>query len=208
MLINPADIIKILLAVLLGGSIGIEREVRRKGAGLRTITLICIGSTLFTILSNRIDGTGRIAANIVTGIGFLGAGVILHENNRIKGLTTAADVWVSAAIGMAIGSGNYLMSIIATVIILVVMILFARFELQVDRFWEVRVYEITLPFDSKKEEQLEGEIRRCGLRLGVESRMKVNGMLLCTWNVTGSTKNHERFVDFALADPDIRQIEW
>jgi putative Mg2+ transporter-C (MgtC) family protein len=113
MTIAPTDIIKILLAVLLGGSISFEREIRHNGAGLCTITLICIGSTLFTILSNRIDGTGRIAANIVTGIGFLGAGVILHENNRVKGLTTPADVWVAAALGMGIGAGYYLMSLAA-----------------------------------------------------------------------------------------------
>jgi putative Mg2+ transporter-C (MgtC) family protein len=208
MTIAPVDIIKILLAVLIGGSIGFEREIRRKGAGLRTITIICIGSTIFTILSNRIDGTGRIAANIVTGIGFLGAGVILHENNRIKGLTTAADVWVSAALGMGLGAGYYAMSLIGTAIVLIVMIFFARFEQRVDRQLEIRQYQISLPCDPHKADQLEDQVRSCSLRLGSKTRMKVNGMLLCTWDISGSTKNHDSFVQLALVDPDIKQIEW
>ncbi len=208
MTIALADIIKILLAVLLGGAIGVEREIRHKGAGLRTITLICIGATLFTILSIRITGSGGIAANIVQGIGFLGAGVILHENNRVKGLTTAADVWVSAAVGMGIGAGYYLISLAATAIVLVVMIIFARFEQRVDRRWEIRQYQISLSSDSRKAEQLEEQLRSFGLQLGLKSRMKLNGLLCCTWDVRGSSRNHESFVEMALADPDIKEIEW
>jgi len=208
MTIVPADIIKILLAILLGGSIGLEREIRHKGVGLRTLTIICIGATLFTILSTRIAGAVGVAANIVTGIGFLGAGVILHENNKVKGLTTAADVWVSAALGMGIGSGAYLLSVVTTAIILVVMVLFSRFEQRVDRRWEIRQYQISLLGDSRKAEELEGQVRGYGLRLGLQSRMKLNGLLLCTWDISGSSTNHDNFVEMALADPDVKEIAW
>ncbi|MGZ5135759.1 MAG: MgtC/SapB family protein, partial [Flavitalea sp.] len=102
-------VLKITIAFFLGGIIGIEREYLNKAAGLRTLILICIGSCLFTIFSILIgvDSRDRIASNIVTGIGFLGAGVIFKEDNRVKGLTTAASIWVTAAIGMGIGSGYY-----------------------------------------------------------------------------------------------------
>ena len=208
MTLAAVDVLKILLAVVLGGAIGVEREVQRKGAGLRTITLICIGATLFTILSLRITGAGGIAANIVQGVGFLGAGVILHENNKIKGLTTAADVWVSAAVGMGVGGGYYLMSVVATVIVLAVMVLFAIFEQRVDRRWEIREYTISLSGDTKEAEVLGDRARACGLKLRVSSHMKINGLLVCTWNMLGSSRSHECFVDLALADPDIKQIEW
>jgi putative Mg2+ transporter-C (MgtC) family protein len=99
----------LLMAVLLGGAIGLERELRGKAAGLRTNILICLGSTLFTHLSIHLAGPsgdpGRIAAQVVTGIGFLGAGTILHTRGAIAGLTSAATIWLVAAVGIAIGAG-------------------------------------------------------------------------------------------------------
>ncbi|MDR3573100.1 MAG: MgtC/SapB family protein [Anaerolineaceae bacterium] len=208
MTLAAVDVLKILLAVVLGGAIGFEREIQRKGAGLRTITLICVGATLFTMLSIRITGSGSIAANIVQGVGFLGAGVILHENTKIKGLTTAADVWVSAAVGMGVGGGYFLLSISATAILLVVMLSFAIFEQRVDRRWEIREYTISFSGDSQKAGQLEDRLRACNLKMRVSSHMKVNGLLTCTWNVLGSSKDHDCFVNQALADEDIKHIEW
>ena len=109
MILSVEDVIKIVLAVSAGGLIGIEREFRDKAAGFRTLIFICAGACLFTILSFRLaansDST-RIAANIVTGVGFLGAGVILRDGGRVIGLTTAAMVWLTAAIGMGIGGGG------------------------------------------------------------------------------------------------------
>ena len=100
MIISPEDILILFLSILAGGSFGLERELHHKAAGFRTIILICLGATLFTILDKQMEGAGRIAANIVTGVGFLGAGVILHEENRVRGLTTSASVWLAAALGM------------------------------------------------------------------------------------------------------------
>jgi hypothetical protein len=88
------------------------------------------------------------------------------------------------------------------------MVVFARFDQRVDRRWEIRQYQISLLCDSQNAEQLEGQVRSCGLQRGLKSRMKSNGLLLCTWDVSGSSKNHDSFVEFALADPDIKQIEW
>ena len=109
---DPAIPIRLILAAVLGGIIGLERQIRDKPAGLRTNILICVGSTLFMSLSTRVaqllggDPT-RIAAQIISGIGFLGAGAVLHSHGFVLGLTTAATIWVVAGVGMALGSGMY-----------------------------------------------------------------------------------------------------
>ncbi|PYS04807.1 MAG: hypothetical protein DMG15_18215 [Acidobacteria bacterium] len=121
---DPAIPLRLLLAAVLGGLIGIEREIRDKPAGLRTNILICVGSTLFMSLSTQVaqllggDPT-RIAAQIISGIGFLGAGAVLHSHGFVLGLTTAATIWVVAGVGMALGSGMYLVAAFATAMSLV-----------------------------------------------------------------------------------------
>jgi putative Mg2+ transporter-C (MgtC) family protein len=116
---DPSIALKLVLAAILGGIIGIEREIRDKPAGLRTNILICVGSTLFMSLSARIaemlggDPT-RIAAQIISGIGFLGAGAVLHSHGFVMGLTTAATIWVVAGVGMALGSGMYVVAAFTT----------------------------------------------------------------------------------------------
>src|ERR1700752_2697526 len=108
MLVFLPDIVKILLSFALGSLLGIEREYKKKPAGFRTLIMITVGATLFTILSNRIAANpDRIAANIITGIGFIGAGVIFKEGVKVSGMTTAATIWISAAIGMATGYGAF-----------------------------------------------------------------------------------------------------
>ena len=107
-------IIKVILALVLGGIMGLEREYNEKPAGYATNSIICLGAALFTILSlymaEKGGDPGRIAAQIVSGVGFLGAGAILREGNKISGLTTAAAVWLVAAIGMAVGFGQYILA--------------------------------------------------------------------------------------------------
>jgi putative Mg2+ transporter-C (MgtC) family protein len=117
--------LRLLLAAGLGAAIGLEREYRKKPAGLRTNILIALGSALFTIISIQLAEIGgtpdRIAAGIVTGMGFLGGGAILRSGVSVRGMTTAATIWVNAAIGMAAGSGQYALATIATGIALVVL---------------------------------------------------------------------------------------
>ncbi len=117
-------IIKILLALILGGALGMERQYHDKPAGFATNCLICVGATLFTIMSLVMGAAGgdpgRIAAQIVTGVGFIGAGSIMRDGNKISGLTTAANVWLVAAIGMAIGYGQYIWAAACATAILLV----------------------------------------------------------------------------------------
>lgn len=111
------DLIKIILSLIAGLLLGIEREVKDKAAGFKTITIICLGSTLFRVLSFKIgagdsqDAT-RIASYVVSGIGFLGAGVIFKDGINVNGLTTAGIIWIAAAIGMSFGFGEYLIGIV------------------------------------------------------------------------------------------------
>lgn len=123
-------LVRLILAAILGGLIGIERELKHKPAGLRTNMFICFGAAMFTILSFRFSGAtpDRIAANIIPGIGFIGAGSILHSRGSVSGLTTAATIFVVASIGMAAGGGEYLPAIFATVVILVALNFLGWFE--------------------------------------------------------------------------------
>jgi putative Mg2+ transporter-C (MgtC) family protein len=134
----PLDLmLRLLLAAGLGAAVGVERELRRKPAGLRTNILIAVGSALFTTISIQLAATGgtpdRIAAQIVTGIGFLGAGAILRTGHSVQGMTTAATIWVNAAVGMAAGAGEYAMAAIATAITLVVLLVLLPLETYFER---------------------------------------------------------------------------
>ena len=122
-------LISILLSVVLGFAIGFERKLRYKEAGIRTHTIVCVGSALITVVSKYgfgEDGTdaSRVAAQIVSGIGFLGAGIIVYRKHEIHGLTTAAGVWATSGVGMAAGAGLYIVAAGATVIIIAVQCLF------------------------------------------------------------------------------------
>ncbi len=131
-------LLRLLTAVVLGAAVGSERELHGKQAGLRTHTLIALGAALLTIMSIKIPATyaalyhtgdvSRIASNIATGVGFLGAGVILHSRGRIMGLTTAATIWVVAAIGVAAGAGEYVPACGACLLVLVVLVPLRWFE--------------------------------------------------------------------------------
>src|SRR5580698_2942071 len=134
---------KLVLAILVGGAIGAEREYRSKSAGFRTLTLICLGATIFTIFSQYIGGPGnpdRIASNIVTGIGFVGAGVVFKGDGttRVNGITTAAMIWVTAALGMAIGAGCLWIATVAGALILFVLFIFSLVEGRIDRANQIR----------------------------------------------------------------------
>ena len=154
-----------LLAVLYGGAVGLEREIHGKAAGLRTNILICVGATLFTQLSIQMvsgvtsDPT-RIAAQIVSGVGFLGAGTILQSRGHITGLTSAATIWVVAAIGVALGAGAWIEATGVTIIILLVLGGMGRVEQWVKSRSQVTRLSVELRGDSTVEtvEHVVGEI--------------------------------------------------
>lgn len=124
----------ILLAAVLSALIGMDRERREKNAGLRTHMLVGVGACLFTVLSRLAFGnmadSSRVASNIVTGVGFLGAGVIWRGKHRVHDLTTAASIWVTAAVGMAVGTGAWLIGISATVVIWIILAIMARLPVE------------------------------------------------------------------------------
>lgn len=209
--LNPEDILKIGLAVVAGGIIGIEREFRDKAAGFRTLIFISTGATLFTILSVLIakdKDPSRVAANIVTGVGFLGAGVIMRDGGRITGLTTAATIWMTAAVGMAIGSGQYLLSSVMVLTALMVLWLFPYLEIRIDQKREERTYEIVCLASIKKFEQLEVAFRECGLRVQNQRQVKSGDEMTCSWHASGAPQNHKHLIQKFLEDPDIKEFRF
>ncbi len=142
-----ATLERLVAAAFLGGLIGLEREIRHKAAGLRTNMLICLGACMFTTLSIRFANSfgndyTRIAAQIVVGIGFIGAGTILRERGPIVGLTTAAGIFVTASVGMAVGAGFYLTGALATLVVLVSLVTLGTLE---DRFERRRSKIVSKP---------------------------------------------------------------
>jgi putative Mg2+ transporter-C (MgtC) family protein len=204
------DLIKLGLAILVGGIVGAEREFRDKAAGFRTLILITVGSTLFTIFSLRMDPgftQTRIAANIVTGIGFLGAGAIIREHGRIGGLTTAATIWLSAALGMGIGAGELGFVLIATLAILVILLIFPRFEIWIDHIRESRTYRITVATSNIAGiDKIHETLDACELQVYEHHQSKIGPTIVGTWHTIGSPKDHDKFVTGMLKDSDIEEF--
>jgi putative Mg2+ transporter-C (MgtC) family protein len=205
------DLIKLLVALVLGGIIGAERERHKKAAGLRTLILISVGSALFTILSLKIVGPGgdspsRIAANIVVGIGFLGAGVILEERGRVVGLTTAATIWVSAAIGMAAGVGEFILAGATALLVMIVLLLFTRLEDYLEISTEQRTYEITAKISWDKYKELKTLFKEHDLNINSYKQEKKGMYMVCTFEVSGQTKKHDKVVQKLLSDNDIKKV--
>jgi putative Mg2+ transporter-C (MgtC) family protein len=175
--------IRLVLAATLGGIIGLEREIRHQPAGLRTNMFICLGAALFTILSDvlAVEHLGdhtRISAQIIPGIGFIGAGSILHTRGLTTGLTTAATLFVVASVGMATGGGLYLTSIFATVLALLVLFFLGHLELTFNLKRLLTSYEVT----GGSVEEITQEVNRI---LEHKHRMMQNVE-------TGSTSQHVR----------------
>jgi len=143
-----STILRLIVAAILGGIIGLERELHHKPAGLRTNMFICFGAAMFTVLSDELAaGFGgdhtRIAAQIIPGIGFIGAGSILHSRGSVSGLTTAATLFVVASIGMAAGGGLYITAIFATGVILIALAVLGRMEKSFELKFVRMNYEVT-----------------------------------------------------------------
>jgi putative Mg2+ transporter-C (MgtC) family protein len=169
-------LVQLSLAVLLGGVVGLERELKGKPAGLRTNILICIGATLFTTLSIHLAGPhgdpARLAAQILPGVGFIGAGTILHTRGAVTGLTSAATIWVVAAIGVALGSGAYVEAFGTTVLVMVVLQGLGPVERWLARYAAVsRVLIHARPQAGAYEEILE-IVRRAGAEIATTTQRK------------------------------------
>jgi putative Mg2+ transporter-C (MgtC) family protein len=148
--------VRLVVALLLGGAIGWERELGRMPAGFRTHALVSLGSAIFTVISaHAFTGPGsdptRIAAQVVSGIGFLGGGAILHYGGTVRGLTTAASLWSVAAVGMAAGAGLYVVAVIGSVLVIIGLEVFQRLERVVKRRYDIPSRERPTPTDEHEE---------------------------------------------------------
>jgi len=205
------DFTKILASTAVGAIIGLEREYRSKSAGLRTFTLISVGCTIFTILSEKMGGTNspdRIASNVVTGIGFLGAGVIFKMDDRVKGLTTATIIWVTASLGMSIGNGHILLSFLGTAMVYIILGLFIKLEVGMAKFGQTRNYRIVCQYSPETYKKLEEIFDSCRLTAKQEKQTFTKDSLISNWSVSGRTDNHDILLKKLMADNDIKELEF
>jgi putative Mg2+ transporter-C (MgtC) family protein len=210
-MLDSHDVWKLLLAVALGAAIGVEREFFRKPAGVRTNCLICLGAALFTILSLKLSAgrgdPGRIAAQIVAGVGFLGAGAILRDGGRVVGLTTAAGIWLVAAVGMAVGAGQYMVAGLTAAVALVVLRAFDVAESWIGRIGESRLYQVRVP-DAEAFRQVDERFKNSGLRVERRKRMRSASGMTGVWSTSGHHARQEALVDQLLADPVVEELTW
>ncbi|MEZ0609619.1 MgtC/SapB family protein [Fibrella sp. WM1] len=199
------DLYRLLLALAAGGLIGAEREYRSKATGFRTMIMICVGATLFTMLSVRIGGD-RIAANIVNGIGFLGAGIIYKEESRVKGLTTAATVWAVSALGMSIGSGHYDVALAGFAIIMGSLLLLAKLSYTITRLNQTREYKVVTTYQNKTLNKYEQAFIDCGLSPRRGPQQRIGTEMIGRWKVSGPEKAHEKCIKRMLNDPDVKEF--
>lgn len=201
---------QLLLVILVGGIIGAEREYRSKSAGFRTMILICLGSFLFTTFSKIMSevSADRIASNIVTGIGFLGAGVIFKSDNRINGITTAATIWAVAALGMGIANYAYNTVLISTAIIMASLLLLTKLEGVIDKINQSHTYKIVSVYREELLREYEQLFIDCNLQYKRLKRTKSGEYIIGTWLVQGSQKNHNRFTKQILHNPLVKEFEF
>jgi len=203
-------LIRFLLVILVGGLIGAEREYRSKSAGFRTMILICLGSFLFTTFSIHISGAtnDRIASNIVTGIGFIGAGVIFKSDNRVNGITTAATIWAVAALGMGIADGAYAVVLVGTTIVLAALFLLTRLEDWIDRINQTHNYKIVSVYKPDLLNQYEEMFRECKLKFKRIKQSKAGEFISGSWIVQGLEKRHNAFIEKILHDSSVKEFEF
>ena len=207
------DLLSLCVALALGAFIGIEREFSDKPAGLRTNILICLGSCLFVVVSKNAAGAlgadpTRISAQIVTGIGFIGAGAIMHEGERVTGLTTAATIWVVAAIGMAVGMRDYSTGAFTAALTLLVQILFPRFDAYVDALRERHTFRIVSDLDDGGLERIKTIFRDAGVNLLSRKLMKKSGLYYSEWHVSGPHLKQTNVVRLLLDDARVRELTY
>ena len=202
---------RLIVASFLGGLIGLEREYKRRSAGVRTNLLICLGAAFFTLLSAVLAGDGspnkgQVASNIVQGIGFLGAGLIIHNRSRISGLTSAASVWVVASIGMACGAGLLAAAAVATAIVVIALELVGFLE----RRASIKIY--SLIYEARGDDQtamlrsILNAMDKAGERLADYATNGIGDLQRVSFTITATKKQHERLRGRLLSEPAINTL--
>ncbi|HVR69652.1 MAG TPA: MgtC/SapB family protein [Vicinamibacteria bacterium] len=203
-------LVQLLLAVVLGGAVGLERELKGKPAGLRTNILICMGATLFTVLSHRMAASegdpGRVAAQVITGVGFIGAGTILHMRGAVTGLTSAATIWVVAAIGMALGARGYLEALGATLLVMLVLAGLGPAEHFLARHATRGHLIVHCRPEASALDEIEALVRRTGLEIDrVQSRVE-NVDLVVEIDIRGAKRLHDQLLIAVVHQPGVRSV--
>jgi putative Mg2+ transporter-C (MgtC) family protein len=203
------DILKLLLSLVLGGLIGLEREVSDKAAGLRTNILICMGAALFTIISLKFtNDPARISAQIVSGIGFLGAGAIMREGDKVTGLTTAATIWTVAAIGVAAGYGFFTLSALVAVLVLFIQLIFAKLDVLIDDWGMRHTYRIISKFDPISIDEVATIFRESKVRIMRRKLMKKNNLFHSEWYTRGGRQSLERAMKRLLESKEVIEVTY
>jgi putative Mg2+ transporter-C (MgtC) family protein len=199
---------RLLVACLLGAAVGLEREFSRKAAGVRTNLLICMGAAFFTLLSAVLAGDanpdkGRVASNIVQGVGFLGAGLIIHNRSRVSGLTSAASIFVVASIGMACGAGLYAAAFIATFIVIAALEVVGFLERRANLKAYPLIYEARGQDQTRMLESILEAMDKAGERLTGVQRDAIGELQRVTFALSATSKQHERLRGKLLDKPGI-----
>jgi len=201
---------KLIIALIVGAIIGAEREYRSKAAGFRTVILVTLGSCLFTLLSIKLgslDDKSRIAANIVTGIGFLGAGAIYRDKISIRGITTATTIWISAAIGMAIGCAQYELTVWVTSIVMIILLSFTWFQRVIDTVNQEKTYKVTFDDNVESILVLEKHFRAKDLDFERVKQIKIKDEIIIVYTANGKEKDHDLFVMELFKEKGIKSFD-
>ena len=170
-----------------------------------------MGATLFTIFSIFLGAKGspdRIASNVVVGIGFLGAGVIFKSDSRVNGITTAASIWLTAALGVGIGCGYYIASILGCLLVVSILFIFSFFDSFIDGINQVRDYTIEYSFEEGDLHKYDKLFKKYGLKINSGKKSKTGGQIKGVWNVKGTEKKHQTFIDHILKDQSVTAFDF
>lgn len=197
--------LRILLSLAVGSAIGFEREYSSKAAGLRTMIMICLGSTILTLMSLVMEGNSkdRIASSIVSGVGFLGAGVIFKDGLTVKGLTTASTIWISAALGMAIGAGQYFAALTGLAAVLIVLALLDRAQQLIERLHQVRSYTIATSNYFEFIPRFESELRARKISFRVKRDMKEVDSFVVVYDCSGAESVLDQLNTYLKKEQDV-----
>lgn len=201
---------QVSFAFVIGAVIGLEREFRSKPAGFRTMILICVGSCLYTILSKESNQVSpdRIASNIVTGIGFIGAGVIFKEGITVNGLTTAALIWVTAALGMAVGYHNYTLAVTVSVIVVLTLFVLEPVQRFINNLHRVKDYRIkTVSVGKRFKEEFEQFFSSNDMTFRCMKTVKEDNDAVYLYRIGSPDRNYDAVNNFLLTHAEVKSFE-
>lgn len=205
----PEDILRLFISIILGMIMGLEREYRGKVAGIRMITLISFGACIFTLLSQKIGGNSpdRIAANIVTGVGFLGGGVIFKEGFNVSGLTTAATIWLAAALGMAAASDSYLLAFSGLGMAIIILSTFEYLRDFVEFIRESRNYRISFYNTLFSYQELEESVHKHGIKFKKKKISRNEELVEVIYEIYGSEQRLDKLNEWLYKNPNIHSFD-